>query len=86
MSMRVNPTKENASLERGGFSATGQKHDTDITSEKKLWTIRAKLCLAGGQTLHMATDGAFFVVTPWQQVTKFDDLNALQAYIQKVSA
>lgn len=64
MSALSDPTKEKASLERGEFSATQQKHMLDITAEKKLANIRAKLCLAGGQALHAATDGVFFVVTP----------------------
>ena len=47
-------------------------------------TAAAQSCLAGGQTLHVSTDRAFFVVTPWQEITKFNDLQALQAYIAKV--
>lgn len=85
MSTPSDSTKENASLERGVFSATGQKHIADITAEKKLATIRAKLCLAGGQTLHAATDGVFFVVTPWQQITKFKGLAELQAHADRGS-
>ena len=54
--------------------------------QKQISTARARLCQAGGQTLHEAEGGAFFVTTPFLHVTKFDDLQALQAYIKKVGA
>ena len=61
--------------------------DTPNTNpEKLISTIRARLCLAGGQTLHVAEGGTFFVTTPFLHVTKFDDLPALQAYVAKVGA
>ena len=85
MSALSDPTKENASLERGEFSATQQKHIADSTAEKKLATIRAKLWLAGGQTLHAVTDGVFFVVTPWQGITKFHGLAELQVHADRGS-
>jgi hypothetical protein len=73
----------NGLLEQAAGGATGQQHDTDHNVEKTLATIRAKLWIAGGQTLHVATDGDCFVVTPWQQITKFDDLASLQAYADR---
>ncbi len=76
-------TKANGPLERAAGSATGQTHKADHSVEKTIATIRAKLCIAGGQTLHIATDGIFFVVTPWQQITKFDSLPELQAHAER---
>ena len=72
----------------GGLSraATKQLKTNDSANrarEKELSTIRARLCLAGGQTLHLATDGAYFVVTPFGQITKFDDLASLQAHADR---
>lgn len=51
----------------------------DYTPEKTLATIRAKLFLAGGQSLHIANDGVFYVATPFGQVMRFDSLASLQA-------
>ena len=85
MSAPSDPTKENASLERGEFSATQQKRNTHSTAEKKLATIRAKLWLAGGQTLQAATDGVFFVVTTWEWITKFNGLAELQVHADRGS-
>ena len=86
----TNFTNENALLEQGKFGATGKTRTADDSAkraqEKELATIRARLCHCGGQVLHVAIDGAFFVVTPWQQITKFNDLQALQAYVAKVGA
>ena len=70
-------------LERAAGGATGKKHTTDITAEKTVATIRAKLCLAGGQRLHVADDGAFFVTTPFGQITQFNDLASLQAHADR---
>ena len=83
--MIARATNENAPLERGSFGATRQKLRPNHNAEKALATIRAKLCIAGGQTLHVASDGAYFVVTPWQQIVKFDDFPSLQTYVAKVS-
>ena len=51
----------------------------ECTPEKTLATIRAKLFLAGGQSLHIANDGVFYVATPFGQVMRFDSLASLQA-------
>ena len=83
MSTPSDSTKENASLERGVFSATGQKHTADITAEKAIATVRAKLSLAGGQRLHIADDGVYFVTTPFGQVFRFDDLSRLRAHAER---
>ena len=64
------PYQENA------LSTTDRKHHT---LEKTLATIRAKLSLAGGQRLHVADDGVFYVATPFGQVMRFDSLASLQA-------
>ena len=53
--------------------------------EKLMSTIRARLCLAGGQTLHRTDDGCFFVSTPWLQITKFDSFAALQAHVDRIA-
>ena len=79
----TNPTKANGPLERAAGGATGQNHDTNHIAEKQLSTIRARLCLAGGQTLHVAENGAFFVTTPFGQIKKFDTLAALQAHADR---
>lgn len=60
--------------------------DTNRSTEKTLSTIRAKLCIAGGQTLHATDDGCFFVATPWLQITRFNNLVELEAYVAKVGA
>ena len=78
------PTKPNGPLERAAGGATGQKHDLDITREKTLATIRAKLYLAGMQRLHVAVDGVFYVATPFGQVMRFDNLASLQARADEV--
>ena len=83
MSTPSDSTKENASLERGVFSATGQKHTTNITTEKAIATLRATLCLADGQRLHIADDDVFFVTTPFGQIFRFDDLAGLQAHADR---
>ena len=83
MSTPSDSTKENASLERGVFSATEQKHTGDITAEKAIATLRAALCLAGGQRLHIADDGVFFVTTPFGQIFRFDDLAGLQSHAKR---
>ena len=75
-------TKGAAPEELAPFATDRQDH----TLEKRLATIRARLCLAGGQVLHLADDGVFFVTTPFGQITKFNDLAALQAYVAKVGA
>ena len=56
---------------------------TKRSTEKALSTIRAKLCLSGSQTLHIATDGTFFVVNPFGQITKFDSLAALTVHADR---
>ena len=76
-------TKANGLLEQAAGGATGQKHDTNHIAEKQLSTIRARLCLAGGQCLHIATDGTFFVVNPFGQITKFDSLAALTVHADR---
>ncbi len=78
MSALHNPEKTNgATPEELAPSAT---YKSNHSAEKTLATIRARLCLAGGQTLHCADDGSYFVVTPWQQITKFDGIASLQAH------
>ena len=84
MSAARNPRKDESPL-AGGLSgaATKQLKANDSANrarEKELSTIRAKLCLAGGQRLHISTDGGYFVVTPFGQITKFDDLESLAAH------
>ena len=79
-----NSRKANAPDQRGVLSATEQKHDLDITLKKTHATIRAKLCLAGGQRLHVADDGVFYVATPFGQVMRFDNLASLQARADEV--
>ena len=56
----------------------------DYTPEKTLATIRAKLFLAGGQSLHIAEGGVFYVSTPFGQVMRFDSLASLQARADEV--
>ena len=77
--MSSRSTQANGPLERAAGSATEQKHHFDHTLEKTLASIRAKLCLAGGQRLHVADDGVFYVATPFGQVMRFDTLASLQA-------
>ena len=72
-------TKGAAPEEFAPFATNSTKH----SAEKTLSTIRARLCLAGGQTLHCADDGSYFVVTPWQQITKFDGIASLQAHADR---
>ena len=72
-------TKGAAPEELAPFARDVAKH----IAEKNLATIRARLCLAGGQTLHCADDGSYFVVTPWQQITKFDGIASLQAHADR---
>jgi hypothetical protein len=81
--LRTFPPKANGLLEQAVCGATGQKHDSKHIAEKNLATIRARLCLAGGQTLHCADDGSYFVVTPWQQITKFDGIASLRAHADR---
>ena len=83
MSAAFNPQQDENPLGGGLSSATGQKHDANHIAEKTIATIRAKLCICGGQTLHVATDGSYFVVTPWQQITRFDSLASLQAHADR---
>ena len=82
MIARTDPTKAKSASpgkDQALFTTDGPKHSL----EKTIATIRAKLCHCGGQVLHVATDGSFFVVTPWQQITKFDDLALLQAHADR---
>ena len=58
----------------------------NVNPHKVISTIRARLCMAGGQTLHVGEGGVFFVTTPFMHVTRFGDLQALEAYLAKVGA
>lgn len=77
-------TKEKSPVagEQGGDFGSNPGRANHI-AEKQLATIRAKLCICGGQTLHIATDRSFFVVTPFGQITKFDTLAELQAHADR---
>ena len=82
-----NPPKDENPL-AGGFPSGATKRHIDDDSanrarEKALSNTRAKLCLAGGQRLHVAEDGAFFVSTPFGQITRFENLAALQAHADR---
>lgn len=59
------------------------KQQANCITEKLVSTIRAQLCVSGGQTLHIATDDSFFVVTPFGQITRFDNLAALQIHADR---
>ena len=72
-------TKGAAPEELAPFATDSSKH----SAQKALATIRARLCLAGGQTLHCADDGSYFVVTPCQQITKFDGIASLQVHADR---
>jgi len=82
MRTQGDPTKENASLERGVFSATEQRHINDITAKKTVATIRAKLCIAGGFVLHcsLKDDGTttYLVVSPWGHTREFVSLGDIE--------
>ena len=56
----------------------------DYSAEQALSGIRARLSFAGGQILHIASDGAFVVVSPFMHTARFNNLSALQAYADKV--
>jgi hypothetical protein len=73
----------NGLLEQAAGGATGKTHKTNDSVEKTVSTIRARLCHSGGQVLHVATDGVFFVTTPFGQIFRFNDLASLQAHADR---
>jgi hypothetical protein len=80
-------TKANAGLGPGVLCANTSKHEADHNAnrarDKELSNIRAKLCLAGGQCLHIAEGGLFFVSNPFGHIKKFDTLASLQAHADR---
>ena len=85
MIARTDPPKAK-SASPGKDQALFTTDTINVNAQKEISTARAKLAIAGGQVLHEAEGGAFFVTTPFMHVTKFDDLQALQAYIKRVAA
>jgi hypothetical protein len=81
---RNDSTKEKTPVagEQGGVFGRDIQQ-ANHSAEKLTATIRAKLCLAGGQRLHIAEDGCYFVTNPFGQITKFDDLASLQAHADR---
>ena len=77
-------TKEKTPVagEQGGDFGCDKQQPNCIT-EKVLSTIRARLCLGGGQRLHIAEDGVYFVSNPFGQLSKFDTLAALQIHADR---
>ena len=82
-----NPPKDENPLAGGFPSAATNQHYADDSAnrarEKVLSTIRARLCQSGGQRLHVAEDGLFFVSNPFGQLSKFDTLAELQAHADR---
>lgn len=56
---------------------------TNRSTEKVLSTIRARLCQSGGQRLHVADGGVFFVTNLFGQITQFNDMAALAAHADR---
>lgn len=76
-----NPTKTKSAApdQENALFAVTPEHIAD----KQLATIRARLCLAGGQRLHIANDGIFFVTNPFGHFTRFNNLASLQAHAER---
>ena len=80
-----NSGQEKAGRQPGNFRADTNQLDTNHIAEKAISTIRAKLCLAGGQVLHVANDGVYFVTTPFGQMRRFDSFESLQASVDRIT-
>ena len=59
------------------------KQQANCITEKVLSTIRARLCLSGGQRLYVAEDNVYFVSNPFGQLSKFDTLAELQTHADR---
>ena len=76
-----NPTKKKSAApdQENALSTVTPEHIAD----KQLATIRAQLCLAGGQRLHIANDGIFLVTNPFGYITRFNSFASLQAHAER---
>ena len=75
-------TKENAAGQSGASTRT-KEHNQNHIADKAIATVRAKLCHAGGQVLHVAEAGAYFVSTPFGQIKRFDSFESLQVCVDR---
>ena len=80
-----NSGQEKGPSYRANFKADTNQLNANCPTEKAISTIRAKLCLAGGQVLHVANDGVYFVTTPFGQIRRFDSFESLQASVDRIA-
>ena len=83
MNAHQNGRPQKGQLERANFCADTNQQSAKYIADKATATVRAKLCHAGGQVLHVANDGAFFITTPFGQITRFDSVESLQACVDR---
>jgi hypothetical protein len=80
-----NSGQEKGPSYRAYFRADTNQLSANSPTEKAISTIRARLCQAGGQVLHVANGGVFFVTTPFGQIKRFDSFESLQASVHRIA-